>query len=133
MSLKNTHSRLFPKVTEITGDGASVTSPEISMAENSAVVFLIAGGDGLTLTAKGYKGEDTEGAIGFKTKTLTDTEWTEVEADGTDWGSDEAFLVAISSGALAHDEFDRVTLTIDGDTDGKAIFAFEIGTRYIPE
>ena len=127
-------NKLFPKVTEIEGGASSVTTPEFSLAQNSAVVFLIPASDTpLTITAKGYKGEDTEKAIGFETKDLKGVKWTEVEADGIELETTGTFLVAIPAPFLAHDELDRVTLTIDGDTDGKTIFAFEIATRYIPE
>jgi len=127
-------NKLFYKVTEIEGGADKVTTPEFSLAENGAVVFLIGASDSpLTITAKGYKGEDTEKAISFNTKGLADIKWTEVEADGIELTSTPAFLVAIPHDFLAHDELDRVTLTIDGDTDGKAIFAFEVGGRYIPE
>lgn len=125
---------IFPKVTEIAGDAESITTAEFDMAENSAVVFLIPAADApLTISAKGYKGEDTEKAIGFETKSLAGARWTEVEAAGKEIAADESFLVVIPAPFLAHDELDRVTLTIDGDTDGKTIYAFEIATRYIPE
>jgi len=126
-------NKLFPKVTEIEGDAASVTTPEFSLAETGAVVFLIGASDSpLTITAKGYKGDDEGKDILLNTKGLTDVKWTEVEG-GLTLEATPAFLVAIPHDFLAHDELDRVTLTIDGDTDGKAIFAFEVGGRYIPE
>ena len=128
-------NKLFPKVTEIKGGANSVTTPEFSMAENGAVVFLIGASETpLTVTAKGYKGDEGK-AIQFNTKSLTEVKWTEVEADGLELETTPAFLVGIPHDFLAHDEFDRVALIVDGGTDGtpEAIFAFEIGTRYIPE
>jgi len=127
-------NKLFSKVTVIEGGAASVTSPEFAMAENSAVVFLVGASEmPLTVTAKGFKGEDTEKAIAFKTKDLTGVDWTEVDADGVGLEETGAFLVSIPADFLAHDELDRVALTIDGNTEGKTIYAFEIATRYIPE
>lgn len=130
-------NKLFPKVTAIAGGAASVTSPEFAMAENSAVVFLIGATDApLTITAKGYKGEGIDKAIPFKTKDLTGTDWTDVGADALELEETDAFLVAISAAALAHDELDRVALVLDGGADGttpETIFAFEVATRYIPE
>ena len=126
-------NKLFPKVTEIEGDAASVTTPEFSLAETGAVVFLIGASDSpLTITAKGYKGTESK-AISFNTKGLAEVKWTEVEADGITLETTPAFLVGIPHDFLAHDELDRVTLTIDGDTDGKTVYAFEVGGRYIPE
>jgi hypothetical protein len=126
-------NKLFPKVTEIKGDAASVTTPEFSLAENSALVFLIGTtGNPLTVTAKGFKG-DTGKDIKFVAKKLTDDRWEEVDDDGLKTDGTFAFLAAIPADFLAHDELDRVALTVDGDTDGKAIFAFEFGGRYIPE
>jgi hypothetical protein len=126
-------NNIFPKITAIEGGMASVTTPEFAMAENSAVVFLIPASDApLTVSAKGYKGTDDK-AIGFEMKDLAGIDWTEVESDGTEIAATEASLVAISSTFLAHDELDCVTLTVEGDTDGKTIYAFEIVTRYIPK
>ena len=127
-------NKLFPKVTQIEGGASSVTTPEFEMTENSAVVFLISGHETpLTVTATGYKDEGIEKAIGFETKALTGTDWTEVESDGVEITAEDAFLVAVPAPFLAHDGLDRVALTIDGGTDSAAIFAFEIKSRYIPE
>lgn len=129
-------NKIFSKITEIEGGAASVTTPEFSLAENGAVVFLIGKSDTpLTVTAKGYKGDGTEKAIAFNTKGLTEVKWTEVGADGLELETTPAFLVGIPHDFLAHDELDRVALTINAGsgTAPEAIFAFEIGTRYIPE
>ena len=129
------NNKLFPKVTEIEGGADKVTSPEFSLAENGAVVFLIGASETpLTVTAKGFKGDEGKD-ISFNTKSLAEVKWTEVEADGLTLEKTPAFLVAIPHDFLAHDELDRVAITIDGGTDGtpEAVFAFEVATRYMPE
>ena len=55
---------LFPKVTEIEGGAAKVTTPEFSLSQTGAIVFLIGASDTpLKLTAKGYRGENIEKAL----------------------------------------------------------------------
>jgi len=130
-------NKVFSKITQVNGGAASVTSPKFTMAKNSAVVFLIgASNSPLTVTAKGYKGEDTEKAIPFRIKELTKTDWETVNSDGLQLAETDAFLVAITANALAHDELEGVTLALDGGENGstpETIFAFKIATRYIPE
>lgn len=129
------NNKIFPKVTKIEGGTANVVSPEFNLATNSAVVFLIGETESpITVKIRGIKGEESKN-IAFKSKSITDIEWNNINEDGLTLESSGAFLVAIEADTLAHDEWENITLVLDGGEDGttpEVVFAFEIASRYLP-
>ncbi len=127
-------NKIFPKVTVITGDADSITSPEISMAENGAAVFLIATAEKpYTVTVKGLKDTDTEKPVTVKYKAVGASEWAEAVADTLELTEPDAYLIAVTTASLAHDELDRIVLTVNGIGGGvipSAVYAFEVVARY---
>lgn len=127
---------LLPKITKIEGGEASVTSPKFDLSTKEGVLFLVGASETpLTVKVTGHKGEESKD-IPFKGKSLTDTDWTEVTAEGLEMEETSEFILLVESNKLAREEIEGITLSLNGGEDGatpETIFAFEIASRYIPQ
>ncbi len=127
---------IFPKVTQIKGEGSSVISQGFSLAESRAVVFLVGeSSTPLTIKVKAFDKEENEKYISFYKRSLNSSQWTKATDSLVVEEQLDAVLILINSNSLAHGDFSHVALEVMTGSEGavpKSIFAFEIASRYIP-
>lgn len=128
-----------PKITVIPVDSTTVTSDDISLANFGVVSFIVgtAKKDGTaTITIKANTEGGTAKAVPFLYKKNEDKEFSEATAEGvtvTQTADDaEVFIAMITDRMLAHDELDRVSITVEAsDADTLAtLYAFQTCPRY---
>lgn len=122
----------IPKITRIEGGGKTLESPEITLDNYKAVSFLFENveGNSLTVKVKANTEDGTAEAVPFLFKAADATEFENIDAEGKTLTAGGAFVAAVTADSLAHKEFDRVSISLEGDADVATVYALLTQPRY---
>lgn len=123
----------LPKITKIEGGAAELESDAFAFDNYQTLGFLFENTEGTTLIVKVLASKDDEEpeAVPFILKNTETGESENVSADGTEITDAGAFLAVVTSGNLAHGEYDSAVLSLKADVGEIAgAFALQAEPRY---